>query len=58
MSEDSIFMVNVEHKSLRSRRKILTKTRLCCLFFVYVSFGEEKKKDENTANAALTMKPS
>ena len=30
----------------------LPKTRLYCLFFVYVSFREEKK-DENTANAAL-----
>ena len=30
----------------------LPETRLYCLFFVYVSFREEKK-DENTANAAL-----
>ena len=29
-------------------------TRLYCLFFVYVSFGDEKK-DENTANADLMV---
>ena len=32
--------------------KILPKTRLCSLFFVYESFGEEKKR-QNSANAAL-----
>ena len=48
MNENSIFIMNVEHLLLRSRRKILLKTSLYCLFFVYVSFGEDKK-DENTA---------
>ena len=31
--------------------------RLYCLFFVYVSFGEEKNKDENTADVALIQYP-
>ena len=48
MSEDSIFIVNVDHLLLRSRRKILPKTcNLYCLFYVYVSFGEEKKQKKN-----------
>ena len=44
---------NVYREWLHSIWKILPKTRLYCLFFVYVSFGEEKKKTKNTANAAL-----
>ena len=52
MSEDSIFIVYVEHLLMHSRLKILPRTRLHCLFFMYVSFGEEKK-DENAANATL-----
>ena len=46
MSEDSISIMNVEQYLLRSRRKRLPKTRLCCLFFMYISFGDEKKRDE------------
>ena len=53
MSKDSIFIGNVEHLFLRSRRKIIPNTRLYCLIFVYVSFGEEQKEEENTANSAL-----
>ena len=44
MREDSIFIMNVE--LLRSRQKILPKTHLSCLFFMYVRFGEENKKTE------------
>mgnify|MGYP003692511277 CR=1 FL=1 len=43
MSEDSIFIVNVEHYHCVPDEKILPKTRLNCLFFVYVGFGEEKE---------------
>ena len=52
--QDSIFIVNRECLTLiiTFKTKILLKTRLCCLFFVYVSFREEKQ-DENTANTAL-----
>ena len=44
MRDDSIFIVNVEQYVLRSRRKRLPKTGLNCLFFMYVSFVEMKKK--------------
>ena len=53
MSEDSISIMNVEQYLLRFRRKRLRKTRLCCLFFMYISFGDEKKETKFTANAAL-----
>ena len=52
MSEDSIFIVNNVEHVLDESRDVSLKTRLCCLFFVYVSFREEKQ-DENTANTAL-----
>ena len=52
MNEDSIFIMNVEHLLLRSRRKILLKTHLYCLFFRVCKFWRGEKKDENTA--ALT----
>ena len=52
MREDSIFIVNVEQYVLRSRRKRLPKTGLICLFFMYVSFVEMKKRPiKFTANA-------
>ena len=47
MNEDSIFMVNVEQYLLRSRLKGLPKTGLNCLFFMYMSFEDEKKKHQN-----------
>ena len=43
ISKDFIFIVIVEQYLLRSRRKWLPKTCLHSLFFMYVSFGEEKK---------------
>ena len=43
MSEDSIFIVSLEHHLLRSRRNRLPKTHSFCLFFMYVSFWEEEK---------------
>ena len=49
MSEDSIFIENV-----LSRWKNAPKTRLYCIFFVYLSFGEEKKKTK-MCNAALKL---
>ena len=45
-------MLNTNYCVLDESRDVSLKTRLYCLFFVYVSFREEKK-DENTANAAL-----
>ena len=50
MSENSIFMVNVEQYLLRSRWKRLPKTKYC-LFFMHMSF--EGKKPKFTASAAL-----
>ena len=55
MSEDSIFIVNVEQYLLCSRRKRLPKTCLYCLFFMYISFEDEKKK-KFTANANFIYK--
>ena len=43
MSEDSISIMKVEQYLLRSKTP---ETRLCCLFFMYISFGDEKKRDE------------
>ena len=50
MSEDSIFMVNVEQNLMQKR---LSKTCLYFLVSVYLSFGDEKKKTKFTANATL-----
>ena len=53
MNEDSIFMVNVEQYLLRYRLKRLPKTGLYCLFFMYMSFEDEKKKPKFTTDAAF-----
>ena len=49
MSEDSIFMVNVEQYLMRSRykKKRLSKTCLYFLVSVYLSFGDEKKRQNS-----------
>ena len=43
MSKDAIFIMNVEQYSLCSRRKGLLKTRLYCLFNIYITVVEENK---------------
>ena len=46
-SEDSIFIMKVII-AFQTKNNVSRKH-----FFVYVSFGEEEKKHENTANVAL-----
>ena len=50
MSEDSIFIVKVDSEQylLHSKQKRLRKKkqRLYCLLFMYVCFGEEKKRQK------------
>ena len=55
MNEDSISMVNAEQYLLRCRLKRLPKTGLYYLpvFFMYMSFEDEKKKPNFTTNAAF-----
>ena len=48
MSEDSIFMLNVEQYLLHSRWNRLPKTCLYCLIFKYICFGDEKKFTVNS----------
>ena len=54
-SEDSIFIVNVEQYLLRSRQKRPSRTCFYCLFFLYISFGEEEKKMIFIVNSALIL---
>ena len=42
MSEDSIFIVKVE----QNLRDFENQKHLYCLLFMYVSFGEEKKRQK------------
>ena len=44
MSEDSVFIANIEHYIVCSRRKRLPKTYSYCIFHMYVS--KRRKKDE------------
>ena len=43
LSENSIFIMNVEQYLLRFSRKRLPETRLDCFFFMHIRFGDEKK---------------
>ena len=52
MSEYS-FILNVNQHYLRSKLKKTPENMLYCLFFMYVSYGEEKNQTKYSANAAL-----
>ena len=56
MSKDSMFIVNVEHYLLCSRRKILPENTFILFIFSCMLVLERRKKDKKAANAALIFR--